>query len=252
VVIDDLQASPALIEAVRHLELYEPIYGYFIVVRRAMTELQAKLASLSIFKELDAAEIASLAERVQWLSIITGSILISEGDPADQMFVLLSGRVGAFKRNGRGDLELLDQTEFGETVGEMALLANEPRSATIIALSNTEPVCLDRQLFEELVSKSPSMMRDMAGVVAMRLRKELRSRAARLLRDDPSIAIGHPAAGDSVDRKLAAIFCADVFGYSRLMGDDEEATLRTLSAYRQIIDRIYQESPRAFRKLRWR
>jgi adenylate cyclase len=41
-----------------------------------------------------------------------------------------------------------------------------------------------------------------------------------------------------MERKLAAILCADVFGYSRLMGEDEEATLRTLSAYRKIIDRL--------------
>jgi adenylate cyclase len=32
-----------------------------------------------------------------------------------------------------------------------------------------------------------------------------------------------------MERKLAAILCADVFGYSRLMGEDEEATLRTLT-----------------------
>jgi len=38
-----------------------------------------------------------------------------------------------------------------------------------------------------------------------------------------------------LERKLTAILCADLYGYSRLMGDDEEATLRTLSAYRQII-----------------
>ncbi len=39
-----------------------------------------------------------------------------------------------------------------------------------------------------------------------------------------------------VERKLAAILCADVAGYSRLMGADEEATLRTLNAYREVID----------------
>ena len=42
----------------------------------------------------------------------------------------------------------------------------------------------------------------------------------------------------SVERKLAAIFAADVEGYSRLMGLDEVATLRTLTAYRVIIDRL--------------
>ncbi len=39
-----------------------------------------------------------------------------------------------------------------------------------------------------------------------------------------------------VERRLAAILAADVVGYSRLMDADEEATLRTLKAYRQIID----------------
>jgi adenylate cyclase len=42
----------------------------------------------------------------------------------------------------------------------------------------------------------------------------------------------------SVERKLAAIFAADVEGYSRLMGRDEVGTLRTLTAYRVIVDRL--------------
>src|ERR1700746_3804435 len=43
-----------------------------------------------------------------------------------------------------------------------------------------------------------------------------------------------------MERKLTAILCADVFGYSRLMGEDEEATLLTLSAYRKIIDSLIE------------
>jgi len=39
-----------------------------------------------------------------------------------------------------------------------------------------------------------------------------------------------------LERKLAAILCADVYGYSRLMGEDEEATLRTLKSHRKLID----------------
>src|ERR1043166_9669966 len=41
-------------------------------------------------------------------------------------------------------------------------------------------------------------------------------------------------------RKLAAIFSTDVVGYSRLMGDDEEATIRTLTAYRALISSLIQ------------
>jgi adenylate cyclase len=39
-----------------------------------------------------------------------------------------------------------------------------------------------------------------------------------------------------VERKLTAILCADVYGYSRLMGQDDEATLQTLTSHRQLID----------------
>src|SRR6202521_5703205 len=42
--------------------------------------------------------------------------------------------------------------------------------------------------------------------------------------------------GEVLERKLAAILCADVHGYSRLMGQDEEATLRTLTSHRKLID----------------
>jgi len=48
-----------------------------------------------------------------------------------------------------------------------------------------------------------------------------------------------PAVG--IERKLAAIFSTDVAGYSRLMGDDEEATIRTLTAYREVISSLIQQ-----------
>ncbi len=62
-----------------------------------------------------------------------------------------------------------------------------------------------------------------------------------------------------VKRKLAVILAADVEGYSRLMGADEEATFKTLSAYREIIDgliarptardrRVAQRGPRRSRE----
>ena len=44
-----------------------------------------------------------------------------------------------------------------------------------------------------------------------------------------------------MERKLTAILCADVFGYSSLMGEDEEATLRTLSSHRKIIDGLIEQ-----------
>ena len=44
-----------------------------------------------------------------------------------------------------------------------------------------------------------------------------------------------------MERKLTAILCADVFGYSRLMGEDEEATLGALSSHRKLIDSLIEQ-----------
>jgi adenylate cyclase len=49
------------------------------------------------------------------------------------------------------------------------------------------------------------------------------------------------AARDGMARKLAAILSADVKGYSRLMGEDEEATIRTLTAYREVMTALIQQ-----------
>src|SRR5215204_4650725 len=46
---------------------------------------------------------------------------------------------------------------------------------------------------------------------------------------------------DRVERRLAAIFAADVAGYSRLMGQDEVGTLRALTSKREVIDRLISE-----------
>jgi hypothetical protein len=54
-----------------------------------------------------------------------------------------------------------------------------------------------------------------------------------------------------VERKLGIILCADVYGYSRLMEEDEEATHRTLTSYRKLIDSlIEQHRARQFRRRR--
>src|SRR5215204_7141740 len=50
-----------------------------------------------------------------------------------------------------------------------------------------------------------------------------------------------PSPAQPIERRLAAIFAADVAGYSRLMGQDEVGTLRTLAAHREIMDRLIGE-----------
>jgi CRP-like cAMP-binding protein/uncharacterized membrane protein len=175
-----------------------------------MRDLQATLAALSIFKALDPGELAYIAEQLQSISIAGGSTLISEGDQADDMFVVVSGRLGVFKRNADGKLELIDQVEAGAIIGEMALLSNQPRHATVVALRDTELVRFSKYLFEELANRSPKLMRIIADTMAMRLRNWIRPRTVN--------STDHIDGGP---RAARGIFCRTGEYWTVVYGDEE-------------------------------
>src|SRR5260370_16231869 len=88
-----------------------------------------------------------------------------------------------------------------------------------------------------------------AQVAIPRILRPLNSAAAAVRRSRPSAQTVAPRTHRNssrhdrwvLERKLTAILCADVFGYSRLMGENEEATLRTLSSHRKLIDSLVEQ-----------
>lgn len=69
--------------------------------------------------------------------------------------MVLSGRLGACLHNDEGKEVLIRQMPKGETVGEMAVLSGEPRSATVLALRDTELVRVSKLAFTKLVDQHP-------------------------------------------------------------------------------------------------
>jgi len=98
-----------------------------------------------------------------------GEVVFHEGAEGDSMFLVWSGRVAIVK----GELEspvILAYRIAGEIFGEMALLENQPRSASIIALEDTRLLELNRPRFEQLLSEQPAVSRSIMEVLSARLR----------------------------------------------------------------------------------
>ena len=123
------------------------------------SELTAKLAALPILEGFDSPSLEALAGELEWLSLPGGQCLFRQGDRDDSLYIVLSGRLGAFLTNGDRDESLVRQMVRGETVGEMALLSGEPRSASIYALRDTELVRLSKDAFERVVEERPKTLR---------------------------------------------------------------------------------------------
>jgi len=138
----------------------------------------AKTAPLAIFAGLAADVRESICAQLEWMSIPGGWTLFEEDEPGDAMFIVLSGRLGVIANTPENGSHVIAQIAAGETVGEMALLSGEPRSARVEALRDTELLRMPRGAFDQLIDSSPRAMRFMNGLLVSRLRNTSRRPAS--------------------------------------------------------------------------
>jgi CRP/FNR family transcriptional regulator, cyclic AMP receptor protein len=99
-------------------------------------------------------------------SFKAGSVIFREGDEAHEFFVIKKGEV----RIQIGGNRTINELSAGSVFGEMALIDNEPRSATAVAISDVELVPVSEKQFLFLVSQTPYFALKIMRVLAQRLR----------------------------------------------------------------------------------
>lgn len=115
------------------------------------------LGEVSIFAGLDPRLLAEIAEQVEWRHVHGGGILFRQGEEGDALYMVVSGRLRVLleRPDGGGIVRTLREVTRGETVGELALINGEPRSATVVALRDTELGTLSQQAFTRLLEREP-------------------------------------------------------------------------------------------------
>jgi NTE family protein len=108
-----------------------------------------------------------------------GATLFEQGDHADAYYVLLRGRLAVFRSNEAGHEQRLVDIGVGEGVGEMALLSDEPRAATVRAVRDVELVALDAASFLDLVERVPEVGIGVMRSLVHRLRATMAATPAR-------------------------------------------------------------------------
>ncbi len=127
------------------------------------------LRALPLFRHLDDAVLARLEGELQWFALPGGATLFERGDPSDALYVLRSGSVGAFRLDASGVERLAGTVVAGETVGEVGLIVDLPRSASVRALRDSELYRLSRADFEKLVALHPQAMLETARCALRRM-----------------------------------------------------------------------------------
>src|SRR6185369_2072759 len=115
------------------------------------------LGKLPLLEFLPAAVRAQVARRFVPISYAFGAVIVREGDPADALYVLVSGRARVVKRGDSGEEVALNILRAGDSFGEMALLEHTTRMATVRASGDVEALRLDRAAFEDLLTAAPDL-----------------------------------------------------------------------------------------------
>lgn len=132
-------------------------------------------------------EVEELVINSQVHSYPTGAILCQENAVEDRFYMILEGEVEVTKNINNNDSRLLQTLGPGDFFGEMALIHNAPRAATVMAKSPLTTLELDKPAFDRVVRKSSSIAMAMVSVISSRLRQndqmaveDLRLRASEL------------------------------------------------------------------------
>jgi CRP-like cAMP-binding protein len=125
-------------------------------------------AVYSVFRDLPEQEAATLAARLVPLEVAPGEVIVRQGAPADKFFIIVAGAVEVEREDG-GEPRVVATLGPGQFFGEVAILRDSPRTATVRATAPTTLLAMERDAFRALVAQSLATTQDFDRVIRRRL-----------------------------------------------------------------------------------
>jgi predicted acylesterase/phospholipase RssA/CRP-like cAMP-binding protein len=132
------------------------------------------LASNALFARVDPATLATFDTDGHWLHLAGGQTLFRQGDAADALYLVARGSLQVIVEETDGRERIVDTLGRGAVVGELALLLNDTRTATVIARRDSELVRIDKAEFDRLIDTYPSIAVGIARMLGARLKRTTR------------------------------------------------------------------------------
>jgi len=150
VAVVGVAAAPVVVGLVLPVGVVVALAGLRSIDRRVHVPVRelAQLRAVPVFAPLPPPQLEAVAGRARWITVEAGEVLIREGDRGDRYYVLESGRM----RITRGGIEQRIAQGPADGFGEIALLRDVPRTATITALEPCVLLALERHDFLEAVT----------------------------------------------------------------------------------------------------
>ncbi|UCE17142.1 MAG: Crp/Fnr family transcriptional regulator [Gemmatimonadota bacterium] len=149
-------------------------------------EIKDILKKSPLFSELNAGDLDAVAGISAKKRYAKGEAIFNEGEPADRLFILNSGRIEVFKLSTEGKRQILRIVLPGEVFAEAAMFSGETYPAYADAATDTELLCIAQKEFLYLLEKKPELSLRMLGALSKLLRGFTGMIEDLCLRDVPS------------------------------------------------------------------
>ena len=110
--------------------------------------LRRVIKDVELFDGVAAHDVTKIFSRGQSMNVQKDQVIFHEGTTGNQMFIVMGGKVGILKSK-----KCIAQLTTGDMFGEMALVSQDKRTATAVALENTSLFVLDETIFEKIMTK---------------------------------------------------------------------------------------------------
>ena len=129
------------------------------------------LARAGLFQGVDPEAAEALAGEFEFVDTPRGTVLFSEGDPGDSLYIVVSGKVKLGRRSSDGRENLVAVMGPSDQFGELSLFDPGPRTATAVAVTDTRVAVLPKEALVQWVSERPQIALQLMRVIARRLRR---------------------------------------------------------------------------------
>lgn len=130
------------------------------------------LRRVPIFADLSPADLKQIAAISSEAIFADGDILVNQGEPGDEMYIVVSGDVCVLMTaSDQKEAREVARRSSGDYVGEMALISREPRIATLKAIGSVRALCIDQKRFEGILRERPEISLAMMRVLGQRLKE---------------------------------------------------------------------------------
>jgi NTE family protein len=147
-------------------------------------DITPSLKAIAFLKDVPAKAMKAAGREASWFCVPAGGTLFLRNEPADMIYFVLSGALGAFRVNPNGQSEFVGHIRPGEPVGEMALFLggidldgdgtpdNAPHTSSVYALRDSEVVGFSREGWRQLVKSEPELLEHMIRIILRRVGRE--------------------------------------------------------------------------------